>query len=105
MKKLIKVSLIFLLIFFVNSIPNKATTTATVNLTSNRDFIENGEEVEISFNITGEKTAAYFAEIYFDDTKLDFVSGPENVLVDKNYIKILWYDARWRKRSKTRGTR
>lgn len=95
--------IVFVLLFY-SSICSKATTTASVKLMSNRDFIENGEEVEISFNIAGEKTAAYFAGLYFDDTKLDFVSGPENVVVDKNHIKILWYDARWRKRSKTRGT-
>ena len=69
-----------------------ATTTATVNLTSNKNTIEKGEEVEIRINITGQKTAAYLANLYFDDTKLEFISGPENINIDKSNIKILWYD-------------
>ena len=87
-----------------NSICSEATTTASVKLISNRDIIENGEQVEISFNIIGQKTAAFLANIYFDDTKLDFVSGPENIVVDKNLIKIIWYDTeRWNS-SPTRRT-
>lgn len=69
-----------------------AATTATVSLKANKETIEKGEEVEISINIIGQKTASYLANLYFDDTKLEFISGPENINVDKNNIKILWYD-------------
>lgn len=104
MKKLFKVLLIIVIMILGNSICSEATTTASVKLISNRDIIENGEQVEISFNIVGQKTAAYLANIYFDDTKLDFVSGPENIVVDKNLIKIVWYDTeRWNS-SPTRRT-
>lgn len=102
MKKLLRVLLIILILFFGSSICSEATTSASVKITSNRDIIENGEEVEISFYIIGQKTAVYFAHVYFDDTKLDFVSGPENVVVDKKHIKLIWYDTQRRKWSKTR---
>ena len=94
MKKIINIIVILLLVFIsINaSYTSIAATTATVNLTSNKNTIEKNEEVEISINITGQKVASYLANIYFDDTKLEFVSGPENINVDKNNIKILWYD-------------
>lgn len=102
MKRLLKILLIIVIIILGNSICSEATTTASVKLISNRDIIENREQVEISFNIIGQKTAAYLAHVYFDDTKLDFVSGPENIVVDKNLIKIVWYDTQRRQFSKTR---
>jgi len=97
MKKAIYIFIVsFLLIIsnrFCFPICSNATTTATVYLTSNKDVIEKGDEVEISLNIKEQKTAAYFVNIYFDETKLEFISGPENVKLDKNKIKIIWYDA------------
>lgn len=82
--------------FLESSICSEATTSASVKLTAIKDIIESGEQVEISFNIIGQKTATYFAHIYFDDTKLDFVSGPENLVIEKNHIKIIWYDTQRR---------
>lgn len=94
LKKVINVIVAVLLIFITitASYTSIATTTATVNLSQNKDTIEIGEEIEIIVNITGQKTASYLANLYYDDTKLEFVSGPENINVDKNNIKILWYD-------------
>ena len=102
MKRLFKVLLIVIM-FFGFSKCSEATTTASVKLTANRDIIENGEQVEISFNIIGQKTAAYLVHVYFDDVKLEFVSGPENIVVDKNHIKIVWYDTQRWNWSKTRS--
>lgn len=94
MKKIISITVLLLLVFIsINaSYTSIAVSTATVNLASNKNVIEKGEEVEITINITGQKTASYLANLYFDDTKLEFVSGPENINIDKNNIKILWYD-------------
>lgn len=94
LKKIIDIIVVLLLVFIGISALNTSigATTATVNLMSNKNTIEKGEEVEISINITGQKTASYLANLYFDDTKLEFISGPENINVDKSNIKILWYD-------------
>lgn len=99
------VFIIVLLFSFCNPLLSNGITTATVYLTSNKNVIEKGEEIEISFHIKEQKTAAYLANIYFDETKFEFVSSPENINVSNNQIKVLWYDKRRRKYSKTRRTR
>lgn len=104
MKRLFKVLLIVIMLLGISTC-SEAATTASVKLTANRDIIENGEQVEISFNIIGQKTAAYLTNIYFEDSKLEFVSGPENIVVDKNLIKIVWHDTQRRNRCKRRSNR
>ena len=103
MKRIFKVLLIVIMFLGISTC-SEATTTASVKLISNIDIIEIGEQVEISLNIIGHKTAAYLANIYFDNTKLEYVSGPKNIVVDKNLIKIVWYDTQRRNWSKTRKT-
>lgn len=93
MKRMYISILMFLTIFCI-PIYNKATTTATVYLQSNRDIVEIDEEVEISFYIKNAKTAAFDTTIYFDETKLELVNKPENSNVNGNQIKIVWYDAK-----------
>ena len=85
----------FMLILLINicePVISSAITTATVYLESNKSIIEKGEEIEISFNIKEQSTAAYNANIYFDETKFEFISGPENINVNGNRIIIVWYD-------------
>lgn len=84
--------IIALLTTFFNPLLNQATTSATVYLKSNRDNIEKGEKIEISFHIKDQKTAAYLASIYFDETKFEWISGPDNISIQENRINILWYD-------------
>lgn len=93
MKRMYISILMFLTIFCI-PIYNKATTTATVYLQSNRDLVEINEEIEISFYIKDAKTAAFDITIYFDETKLELVNKPENSNVNGNQIKIVWYDAK-----------
>lgn len=93
MKRMYISILMFLTIFCI-PIYNKATTTATVYLQSNRDIVEIDEEVEISFYIKNAKTAAFDTTIYFDETKLELVNKPENSNVNGNQIKIVWHDAK-----------
>lgn len=91
--KLIVVSLMFFLIINIyDPIISSAITTATVYLESNKSIIEKGEEIEINFNIKDQATAAYNTNIYFDETKFEFISGPENINVNGNRIIIVWYD-------------
>ncbi|MBQ2937852.1 MAG: cadherin-like beta sandwich domain-containing protein [Clostridia bacterium] len=69
-----------------------AVTAGTVYLSSNKSALEKGEEVEIFVNIKNSKTAAFNFNMYFDDTKLEFVSGPENINVVGNRVVYVWYD-------------
>lgn len=92
MKKIIISFIIIFVVAISNPVFTIATTKAKVYLQSNKTIIEKNEEIEISFNINGEKTSAYNIEIFFDDTKFEFVSGEENINVDGNRIIIVWYD-------------
>lgn len=69
-----------------------ASTKGVVYLTSNKDVIEKDEEIEISLNIEEIKISAFNAYIYFDDSKFEYVSGPENTNVIGNRIICVWYD-------------
>lgn len=92
MKKKIFLSIVtflFLLAFFKISY---ASTTGTVYLSSTKNKIEKEEEIEISLSIENAKTAAFTSYLYFDDTKFEYVSGPDNTNVVENRIIWVWYD-------------
>ena len=92
-KKIIYLILYILLLIGVNfSTLVYAVTTGTVYLTTNKDSYENEENIELSINIKDIKTAAYNVKIYFDDDKLEYVSGPDNINIVGNQIIIVWYD-------------
>lgn len=69
-----------------------ATSTGTVYLSSSKTIIEKGEEIEIILFIENVKTAAYNINLYFNNTKLEYISGSENTNVVKNHIISVWYD-------------
>lgn len=82
----------FIIILFYYPLQSQASEKATVYMETNVENISVGDEVEISFYLKEQKTAAYSIEIYFDKEKLEFVSGPENSNVIGNKVKIVWYD-------------
>lgn len=82
----------FIIILFCYPLQSQASEKATVYMETNVENISVGDEVEISFYLKEQKTAAYSIEIYFDKEKLEFVSGPENSNVIGNKVKIVWYD-------------
>lgn len=81
--------LIFLLFFLKASF---ALTAGSVYISSNKEIIEKGEEIEITLSIENIKTSAFTAYLYFDDAKLEYVSGPENTNTVGNRIIFVWYD-------------
>ncbi len=87
-------SILLICLILFNPKSSNATTTAIVYLQANKDIIETGEEIEISFHIKDKKTAAFYTTIYFDETKLEIINPPENSNVNKNQLKILWYDTK-----------
>ncbi|MFR5190342.1 MAG: hypothetical protein ACLTEH_03740, partial [Clostridia bacterium] len=97
---MLSVIITFLVGYCIPIYSSYGTTNATVYLKANKEAIEIGEEVEIGFYIQGQKTAAYNATIYFDESKYEWVSGPENAKVEENQIKLLWYDTQGGKDAK-----
>lgn len=73
--------------YFVNS-----STTAKIILDTNKSTIKVGETVELTVKVQQQKTAAFHFNLYFDNTKLDFVSGEDNINVIDNRIIHVWYD-------------
>ena len=93
MKKIIYfVITIFMIILFSYPVKSRALENATFYLQSDKDNVIIGDEFEVSLNLKGINTSAYSIEIFFDTTKLEFVSGPENSNVIGNKVKIVWYD-------------
>lgn len=84
------VPIIIFYIFYFKSTIN-ANNMGTVNLSANKETISIGEEVEITINID-RLTAAFTANIEFDDSKLKYISGPENTNLVDNRIIFVWYD-------------
>lgn len=81
----------FVFCFFLNV--SYSATTGRVYLTTNKDILEKSEELEIAVNIENTKTATFNFFLYFDDSKLEYVSGPENTNVIGNRIVFVWYDS------------
>ena len=93
MKKIIYfVITIFMIILFSYPLKSRALENATFYLQSDKDNVIIGDEFEVSLNLKGINTSVYSIEIFFDTTKLEFVSGPENSNVIGNKVKIVWYD-------------
>ena len=84
---------IFMIILFSYPIKSRALENATFYLQSDKDNVIIGDEFEVSLNLKGINTSAYSIEIFFDTTKLEFISGPENSNVIGNKVKIVWYDS------------
>lgn len=93
MKKIIYfVITIFMIILFSYPLKSRALENATFYLQSDKDNVIIGDEFEVSLNLKEINTSAYSIEIFFDTTKLEFISGPENSNVIGNKVKIVWYD-------------
>ena len=94
MKKIIYfVITVFMIILFSYPLKSRALENVTFYLQSDKDNVIIGDEFEVSLNLKGINTSAYSIEIFFDTTKLEFISGPENSNVIGNKVKIVWYDS------------
>ena len=86
--KIILLILSFIVFFFSNSIATSAKVTATTTKTN----IKIEEEIQIDILIQGSKCAAYNLEIYFDDTKVEYINQDENTSINGNKLKRVWYN-------------
>lgn len=83
---------ILIIIYYVFNMVSYASDTSTVFLTSNHEETDKEEELEITVHIENGKTAAFNFFLYFDESKLEYVGGPENTNVIGNRIVFVWYD-------------
>lgn len=90
-KKIVFCICLLIALICITNISN-AITMGTIYVIANKEIIEVGEEIEIIINLKDIKTAAFTSYLNFDNTKLEYISGPENSNVIKNSVIHVWYD-------------
>lgn len=83
---------IFICIFCIPYYNCYASNTGSIYLSSNKNVLEKEEELEITLNLENNKTAAFTSYLYFDDSKLEYISGPENTNLVGNRLVFIWFD-------------
>jgi len=86
------ICLILIIFFIVLLIPPNVFATGNVSIVSNENNAINGEEFEISVDLSGVPSCAFQIEMSFDESKLDYVSGPENSNRVGNTVYYIWLD-------------
>lgn len=81
----------FLILIFY-SCTVSSYTSGLVYLESNNQVIQNNEEVEITIFMQDVETVAYNIYLYFDNSKVEYVSGPDNTNVVENCVVSVWHD-------------
>lgn len=89
-----KLICLFILLLIVSSYLkfSYASEIGKVYIETNKEIIEKGEEIEITVNLKDAKTTAFSFSLYFDDTKLEYISNLENTNVIGNRIIFVWHD-------------
>lgn len=81
-----------LCIFFSSADKSYASNYGKVFLSCDKYAFEKGEEFEVVVNIENSRVAAFSSFLYFDVSKVEFVSGPDNINVIDNRIVYVWHD-------------
>lgn len=90
-RKLICLFILLLIVSFFYKF-SYASERGSVYIETNKEVIEKGEEIEITVNLKDAKTTAFNFSLYFDDTKLEYISNLENTNVIDNRINFVWHD-------------
>ena len=93
MKKVISIILIFIIVILLNiSMSNKSLAAENLTIKTENETIQKDENFKIYINIGNIQVASYTLNLYFDNDKLEYISGPENTNVVNNRIINVWYD-------------
>lgn len=80
----------FYTMFFYNVF---ASDVSNVFLSSSKDRFEIGEDIDVVLNLNSGETCAFTSYLYFDVSKLEYISGPENSNVVGNCVIYVWHDS------------
>lgn len=95
MKNKIRSICIIIYLFVICSIYSTtyAIVKGTVYLKSDKSTFQKGEEIEIAVFLDNIKTVSFSTNLYFDNSKVEYISDLENTnIVDNNHIAFVWYD-------------
>ncbi len=88
MKNRIKILIAFFLTLFLNT--NICSAQSQIKIISEKEIIQKDETVEIKIEINDIPIAAFTLEIYWDNSKLEYMQGPENSNYSNNRILYTW---------------
>ena len=86
--KFFRVFILFMLLFLIGS--NYVFAEERINIVSNKEQVETGEEFEIKVNLNSIPIASFTLEIFWDNAKLEAVNLPENSNIVDNIIRYTW---------------
>lgn len=98
LKRKVLIILIFIISFYLFWNITYASNYETVYLISKQKEVNQGEEIHITVNLQNSKIAACNFYIYFEDSKVEFISNMDkedtnaNTNLDKNHINFVWFD-------------
>lgn len=81
--------LFFVLILMIINVPMSFAKSEII-LKSDKENIQVDEDVEIKINIANVDIASFTLELYFNEAKLEYVSGPENSNYSNGRILYTW---------------
>ena len=88
MKKIIT----FIISLILINIANTSIAIENLVLSTENDNVNINQAFKIYVNIGDINVASYTLNIYFDNTKIEYVSGSDNTNVINNRIINIWYD-------------
>ena len=90
MKKIKKIYILILLFLMFVLSTNISFAQSTLMLSSDKTIVEAGEEINVSIELKDVKVASFTLEIYWDTTRLEYISGPENSNNLSNRVLYSW---------------
>ena len=90
MKRILTFVILFILIII--NIPIYSLAEDNLKINADKENINLNENFKIYVNIGNIDVASYTLNIYFDNTKVEYISGSDNTNVINNRIINIWYD-------------
>lgn len=94
MKRFIKLAIFLsILVSFFFGLCSLSKAESSMQINSNQTTIEKGQEIDVTVSFHDTSIAALTIEIFFDNTKLEYVKGPKNSNYLDNRILYTWVAA------------
>ena len=83
-----KIIILMILILFISI--NLCTAQFVMKVVANKNIISKDEEIEINIELSNVNVATFSLEIYWDNTKLEYIKGPENSNKVNDRVLYTW---------------
>lgn len=93
MKNRIKVKILITFLFILFLSTNICRAQSEIKIIADKEIIQKDETIEIKVEINDTPIAAFTLEIYWDNSKLEYIQGPENSNHTNNRILYTWVNS------------